>query len=266
MIFLLLFLLHSASILAAENISILSKLEIKQSNYNNTITDIISKWSDIKPKNCKEDKNHIKINAYTLPEHEYYMAFLQKSCFKAPIDEVAKILKSFDKYSELFPDLKHVKVTDQKANNYLTSWKVRVPVFFLPNFEYQMRYLVEEKENTKIFRYHLVGGETMIQSDGVIILDKISDHETLFSEYDFYLADWGALKTFSPGRIWKDSLKGLYHSDLALKMKSENKDWDFEKSKEESEDLLDDYPAEEIVKSKSKYDGIQTIIQFNQSN
>lgn len=259
------FIIISSNIHANENIPIQSKIEIKDSKYTQTVIDIINRWKEIKPSKCVNEKNHIKIDAHTLTEDEYYMAFLQKSCFHAPINTVAKILKSFDKYAELFPDLKYVKIIDQKANNYLTSWKVRVPVFFLPNFEYQMRYLIEDTDITKIFRYHLVGGETMVQSDGVIILEKISEKETIYAEYDFYLAEWGAMKTISPGRIWKDSLKGLYHSDLALKMKSENSDWDYEKSKEESEDELDEYPAEEILKKKTKFEGIQTIQKFNLS-
>ena len=79
----------------------------------------------------------------------------------------------------------------------------------------------------------------------MIVLDAISTHLTRYVEFDFWDAHWGIAKTFGAKKIWQNSLQGLVQSDLAIKLRAENKDWDEKKVLSESKNQADAYPTED---------------------
>jgi hypothetical protein len=123
-----------------------------------------------------------------------------------------------------------------------------------------MTYVIESLQvDRKIFRYHLKEGEKIKASDGVIILQKLSEYLTLYFEIDFYDADWGILKSVSTDKIWSESIKGLFYSDLAFKFKAENTDWSSSKARETAEKKTDKLNFDSIIEQKKPYNGLQSI-------
>ncbi len=47
---------------------------------------------------------------------------------------------------------------------------------------------------------------------------------TDFTEFDFFDAQWGPLPTWL---VWRESLKGAFTSDVAVRLRAEKPTWDF---------------------------------------
>ena len=56
----------------------------------------------------------------------------------------------------------------------------------------------------------------------------------------------------APARIWDDSVKGIYLSDVAIKLKAEHPGWDYEAVRKESEKVLEAFSSivEKAVEEK----------------
>ena len=90
-------------------------------------------------------------------------------------------------------------------------------------------------------------------SDGIIGIDARPDGSTRYIEYDFWDAEWGLAKTLAPGRIWKDSIKGVYLSDMAVELKAEHMDWSEARAKEEAEKLAQGVDFEAVIQDKRPF-------------
>ncbi len=189
--------------------------------------------------------------------NEFYIGVQQLMWVNASLESVEAVLDNFKGYQEIFPDLDDVHVVSRAGNTFVTFWEQHIPVFFVPNVKFEMNYVVEKSNPDRtIYRYQLKKGEHIKKNDGLIVIerDKAPDGKALtrYSEFDFYDADWGPLKTFAPGRIWKDSVEGIYVSDLAVKLKAENPTWPNKKVKEESAKLMEKNPIDAVLKVRKK--------------
>jgi hypothetical protein len=170
---------------------------------------------------------------------------------KAPLEEVVKVIEDIDQYVDLFPGFAKVKLESRSPEQFVTFWEQRVPVFFIPNVKYEMVYFpVRPDDKTRVYRYQLKDKGQIKESDGFIAMEKINDQTTRYFELDFFNANWGALETFAPGRIWKDSVDGLYISDRATQLKAENPTWTAKQAREAAEKT-----AEKIEKTTHKSPG-----------
>jgi hypothetical protein len=117
-----------------------------------------------------------------------------------------------------------------------------------------MVYLTDlQKPDRKIYRYKLRQEGKIKLSDGIIVIEAEKTGGTRYTEYDFWDANWGPVKTFAPGRIWKDSVEGIYLSDIAIKLKAEHPDWSYKRIAEESKGLMEKFPYEPELKRRKKF-------------
>jgi hypothetical protein len=114
----------------------------------------------------------------------------------------------------------------QNGHRYVTVWEQRVPVFFLPNMSYELANLVDKTtSDLRVYRYKLRRGGSMLASDGMVILEVLDSESTRFTEYDFFNAQWGPLPASA---VWRESLRGAFVSDMAIKLRAENPRWSVE--------------------------------------
>ena len=198
------------------------------------------------------DSQPVQMTCLETQKERYYIGVTQSMIIKAPLDEVAKVVENIEQDVDLFPGFAKVKVISHVGDQVDTFWEQRIPIFFIPNVKYEMIYyfLPHPDEKTRLYRYQLKERGRIKESDGFIALEKISDQATRYFEIDFFDAEWGALETFAPGRIWKDSLDGIYISDRATQLKAENPSWTAKQAREAAEKT-----AEKIEKETHKTPG-----------
>lgn len=229
---------------------ILSDLDGVKSLYTDLLVEIIKSWT---PGRIQLPADHypVQIKCLSTKDKKYYIGAVQKMTINSSLGEVVKILDDFSNYENLFPDLESVKVLTKESNRAQLLFEQNVPVFFIPNVKFEMTYLIDKsKEDRAIYRYKLKTSQSLKFSDGIIILDQISPNQIEYTELDFFDADWGALETFGPGRIWQDSIDSIFLSDYAIKLKAEHLDWSNEKAKKEAKSFLKKNPIESIVNAK----------------
>ena len=239
--------------------SVTEKLSESTSPYTNYIIDLIQNWSSRRLHlTDSPDSNPVLLQCITTDENQYYIGLAQQMQIEAPLSEVEKVLDNFSDYNKLFPSFSKVEVIAKDHNLLTTYWEQTIPIFFISNISYQLFYIMDKhQQNRKIYRYQLKESKTLKANDGFIILEGLPSGEgkkarTQYYELDFYDAEWGALKTFAPGRIWKDSVEGIYLSDLAIKLRSENPTWSYQKVEEEAKKILNSFPVDRALKRKLK--------------
>lgn len=198
----------------------------------------------------------VKLNCLETEGRKYFIGVVQNMKVKAPIQVLTEVVSGIGSYAELFPGYAAIREVSREGSRVLTYWEQKIPVFFVPNVSYEMDYdLRLEDPSLKIFRYKLHQPGDLKESDGFIILKKISDSETRYLEIDFFDANWGVLEVFAPSRIWTDSVEGLYLSDLAFLLKAEHLDWSNRRCREAAEKALKALrprPGEQCVQFRAK--------------
>lgn len=226
--------------LAQETYPIDRPLDGPLSQYTPKVVDMIKNWKEKDMSGLPEDNSQVGLECFKTGDVKYYIGVRQKMLVNSKFQELEKVLDDIDGYKEIMPDLKVTKILHKDKNLLTTQWEQIVPVFFISNVRYEVFYLLHSpKPGLKFYRYKLKESKDLIVSDGMIAIEDLGNGKTLFTEYDFWDAHWGALTTFAPGSIWKDSVKGIYLSDLGLKFKAEHPDWDGDKVLEEAEDQFD---------------------------
>lgn len=184
----------------------------------------------------------------------FYIGVVQNMRVKAPLTTVQAVVSNFASYADLFPGYAAIRETSRSGTRVMTYWEQRIPVFFIPNVKYEVIYdLGFDDPNVKTYRYQLNKKGDIRESEGLIVLEKISDTETRYIEIDFFDADWGILTTFAPGRIWTDSVDSLYLSDLSFLLKAEHPDWGNKRCRDEADKMVDQMkkkPGERCVAAK----------------
>jgi hypothetical protein len=208
------------------------------SPYTDFVTTFAAQWPH-QAKDFTAITPALKLRCFSNPDAKYYIGLEQTMVVNAPLETVAATIDDMPAYTQLFPDLEKVEIRGAVKDQILTFWEQHVPVFFVPNIKYEMIYTVRSTSTTKVYRYQLHEEGQIRTSDGVIALQKLTPTTTLYVEYDFTDADWGAVETFAPGRIWKDSVKGIAITDIAIKVKSEQPDLAPKAAQEEAKAYAD---------------------------
>ncbi|MGK5085359.1 SRPBCC family protein [Bdellovibrionota bacterium FG-1] len=231
------------------------KLEGPESSYTAALLKLLQSWP---PKDIQYggvNPNPVRMAAIETLGNKYYIGLEQVMFVDAPMEKVGGVLDDMDHYKDLFPDYDDVHVSARDGNRLVVFWEQHIPVFFIKNVKYEVWYLIDDsRPDRKVYRYKLKDGRGHIRSnDGVIVLEKDGAARTRYTEYDFFDADWGPLKAFAPSRIWKDSVEGLYLSDMAIKLKAENPTWSYDKIREESKKWLDRFPIDDALKARKPF-------------
>jgi hypothetical protein len=179
----------------------------------------------------------LRLTCVRTPGDAKYVGIVQRMDVAAPLAEVMAVLEDIAHYREMFPGLVDARVVpgSRDGNRYVTAWEQRVPVFFLPNVRYELTYLLARTSADRVvYRYRLARSRDLTNSDGLVVLERVGPARTRFTEYDFFNARWG----FLPERtVWRESLRGAYASDMAVKLRAEHPTWSFARISREAERL-----------------------------
>ena len=146
---------------------------------------------------------------------------------------VEEVLDDIGHYKDLFPGTIDVRVLAGSrrsvpgaptASRFDTAWVQRPPISLMPDIRYEMAYLVEKAPARAVYRYKLRSGDKLTASDGLVVVEAIDSTTTEFTEYDFFDGHWGPLPTWL---VWKESLKGAFASDVAIRLKAEQPAWSY---------------------------------------
>ncbi len=227
---------------------------VPESRYTSFILDLARRGPSKTDQSETLSGDSVTIQCLETLDNPDYIGLKQEMVIHAPLKAVEAVLDDFDHYKELFPGFKDVHVVDRDANRITTYWEQKIPVFFIPNIKYELVYFLDKsKPSVRMYRYHLKEESKIKAVDGIIILEDKGPRNTYYTEYDFYDAHWGILKTIAPKRIWKDTVEGIVLSDLAIKLKAENPTWSYDKVAEESRNNLEVHPVEQAIAQKKLF-------------
>ena len=201
-----------------------------------------------------QDNPPLQVKCLETPGSEFYVGLQQLMAISAPLKAVEEVVSDLNHYADLFSGFQKIEIIQKEDNLWTSDWEQIVPIFFIPNIKYQMFYLVDQSLPQRIvYRYKLKESDSLRTFDGLIILESLTDHETRYTEYDFYDADYGPLTFLAPGRIWKDGVQGFIQSDFAIKLKAEHPDWSYSKIKQQAASLTEAFPLDEVLKQREQF-------------
>jgi hypothetical protein len=227
-----------------------------ESPYTSRILQLLKTWPPKRLDELASRPEAIKIQCYETPGRDNYVGAAQLATVEAPIERVEAVLDDFPGYARIFDELKTLEVRERDGNRVLTFWEQRVPFPLVPNVKNEIWYLVGKDDKAKkIYRYQLKKSNNLTLDDGMIVLEPAGPGRTRYFEIDFWDVDIGGLaKLVAGGRVWKDSIRGLFQSDLALKLKAEHADWKDERVFEESKRAAEQAPVDKLIEGKKKLD------------
>jgi len=212
------------------------QLDGPQSVYTEWLAKVLKSWP-VK-RSVLDSATPLELTCIGTPNEEKYIGMLQHTTISAHLSAVEKVLDDVAHYKDLFPGIVDVRVVpgSQDGKRFATAWEQRVPVPFLPNVTYELSHLVDKSSpGLVIYRYKLRRGDKMLASDGMVVLEALGPETTRFTEYDFFNAQWGVLPA---AVVWRESLRGAFLSDVAIKLKAENPGWSYERVTSEAERLI----------------------------
>ena len=211
------------------------------SAYTDYLAQVLKHWSPSQA--ASSEPLRVTMTCVSTANADRYVGMIQEQTIEAPIAAVAEVLDDIDHYHDLFPGTVKVQVREGSlrvdagrpgTTLFATAWVQRAPIPFLPAIRFEMSHLVEKAPARVVHRYKLLRGDKLIASDGLVVLEAIGAARTRFTEYDFFNGHWGPLPTWL---VWKESLKGAYHSDLAVRLKAEQPAWSYARIAAEAERL-----------------------------
>jgi hypothetical protein len=169
----------------------------------------------------------LRLTCLTTPGEEGYVGALQEAVIEAPLSVVVALLDDLPHYRDLFPDTVdvHELPGSRQGDRFVTAWEQKAPVFFLPNTRYGLVYRVDRADPARVvYRYWLHRSGALRESDGAVILEALGPGRTRFTEYDLFDAAWGPVPL---SMVWGEALKGMFLSDVAIKLKAEHPVWSY---------------------------------------
>lgn len=167
-----------------------------------------------------EDTDHLGLVCFKDPDDDLYIGAGQLMDIDTPMEDVTKILDRFEDYPKWFDGLVSIDVPKNRGAIFPVQSEQEVPI--ISNVITKMIYHVDKAPTSASYRYQLAQKGSMLAYDGWILLEKIDAKKTRYIEYDFMSADWGIAKILGKGKIWRDTLRGIYQQDIAIKMRAEN--------------------------------------------
>jgi hypothetical protein len=212
------------------------KLDGPESAYTDKLLHVLQHWPVKRFAN--KGPGPLEFKCIATVDQEKYVGMLQRSTIRAPISVVEGVLDDVAHYKDLFPDTVDVHVVpgSRLGNRFVTAWEQRIPVPFVPNVNYELGYVVDKTvPGRTIYRYKLHRGDSLIASDGMVILEASGPDTTQFTEYDFF---HGRTVPVPATLVWRESLRSAFLSDIAIKLKAENPDWSYKRIAAEGERLV----------------------------
>lgn len=180
----------------------------------------------------------VELTCIATPDEESYIGILRRTLIHASLSAVEEVLDDLGHYKDLFPGTVDVRVVpgSRSGSRFATSWEQRVPVPFLPNVKYELSHLVDKTiPGRAVYRYKLRHGELLKASDGMVVAESVGVRTTEFTEYGFFHPRSGPLPA---SVVWRESVRGAYLGNMAIKLKAENPDWTYERIATEAERRL----------------------------
>jgi len=233
------------------------------SAYGGWIRKVISQWPALnRPFKLPGDLNlrsSIELQCLLNEKNYHFIGVAQRMWIEAPLKGVQKWIDDVDRYQQIFPGYKNIHLTLKEPAHWITFWEQIVPVFFISNVKYEMHYwlypeTVTADTHLRIYLYGLKSSKTLKSSDGVIVLESVDAQHTLYTEYDFFDADWGLAASFGGDKVWKESVEGVALSDLAFKVAAEHPTFSSAQIQERSKEILGKDLVKNCTEHKNPFD------------
>jgi hypothetical protein len=227
------------------------KLDGPQSEYTSQLLNLVKTWPVAREFcHAKTEPEEVQTMGITTPERPYYVGFQKCMIIHAPIEAVEAVKDDVEHYKDLFPGFKNVRVVSKEGNKTVLAWEREIPVVFV-NIQYQINYLVDKSTPGRAFyRYQFKGGDRIKFNDGIEVLEAQSDGTTLFTNFEFYEADYAlgvlGIQVASAEHVWQESLKGSYLSIFSIRLKAEHPDWSYDHIDKERQVLLTKVPLDRL--------------------
>lgn len=206
---------------------------------------------DFKKDSTSRPEDPIQLVGIETPQERYSIGLAQQMKIRAPFERVEAILDDINGYQKLFPDYKNIQVESREQNLSTSYWEQKVPFFFVPNVRFWMIYLTEKTKPTlKLYRYQLKKSSALKASDGVIGIEALSNNEVMYTEFDFFDANWGVIASMASDRIWRESIEAIYLSDAAIRYKAEHPDVTSETALGQARGILQKFPVSHAVERR----------------
>lgn len=222
--------------------------------YTQILLDLVKEWPPKETDLTTVGSGLLRLQCFDTPGDSDVIGIEQVMHVAAPLARVKEVVDDIDHYKEIFSGYDDIHVEERDGNRWLTFWEQHIPVFLVPNVKYRMTYLIDTSVKGRVvYRYQLKAAGQIKTSDGIIVLEDDGQGATRYTEYDFFKAEYGLLKTFAPGRIWKDSVEGMFLSDVAFKLRAEHPDWSLLLVHDKAKKALEGFPAEEVSKNRKVF-------------
>lgn len=221
------------------------------SPYYSVLKKVVKNWPKSDPFSKKDQGDTVEALAYVTPGNDYYIGAAQRMIVSAPFETVTKVVDNFTKYVEFFDGLIRAEGVSADGNLVTTSWENSIPVPFVANERNQMIYLVcSPKPGLRLYRYGLKESNHIKMSDGFILVERLSESKTRYTEIDFWDAGGGLASFAGSRKMWSESIEGLLQTDYAFKLASEHPEWSSKKVLEESKHLAEKSKIDSIIDKK----------------
>ena len=211
-------------------------LDGPDSLYTARLIRVLEHWPALRP-------SHGAVGPLTLscigtPSDDAYVGIVRHTTIQAAIAKVEEVLDDIAHYKDLFPSTVSVRVLPgtRQGNRFATAWEQRVPVFFLPNVTYELSNSVDKTTTGfSVYRYKLRRSDTLVASDGLVVLEAVGSEATRITEYGFFVARPSPVPA---SLIWRESLRAAFLSSAAIKLRAENPSWTYARVAEEANLLM----------------------------
>lgn len=199
-----------------------------------------------------------RITCHSHPDRPFYMGASITQTVNESLTNVEKVVDAVDKYQELFAGFDEINKTESLPEGFSVFWHRPIPVPFIPDLRYETVYLNKKWSPVKkTYRYQMKNRIDLLKSvDGMIVIDGQGAKKTRITQFLFWDGKYGPLETFSPTGIWKDNMRDVYQSNLAIKMRAENPTWDGAKLKEEVHKAINEQTIESCVETRKFFHGV----------
>ncbi len=238
---------------AGANYPIQTELPGPKSIYTPLLIQLLEQWPPKDLSFQKDSPHPLQLRCLETPDNSFAIGLEQVMRIEKPLEEVAKVIDDIDHYQEIFTGFEKIQVESRDQNKIVTFWEQIIPSPF-PNEKYHMTYLLDKQTPGRhIYRYQLKSGGSLKYSDGIIVLEADGKNATRYTEYDFFDANWGLIRVFAPSRPWRDSVEGLFLSDVAFKLRAENPALSSEEIRNQAQEALKKFPIDEVLAKRARF-------------
>jgi uncharacterized membrane protein len=219
--------------------------EAKTSFYSERLLKLLEHWPP--PTLLLHDARPVYVRAIKTPGFSDMVGVVKHFTVKAPLSKVVELTEKFDAYPKIWDDIVSVQVDSRDKNRTVTSWVRKAPAFFLPRIKFRTLYISDKSHPDRVVYFQrFLDGNAMKSSDGLVVMEKVTDQTTRISVITFFNPDAGAFRGLVEGKIWKKSVENAFKDDIAFAARLEHPDWSLDQVTEAAEKALDAHPIDEV--------------------